>query len=116
MEDGAIREEFFSYVNPKESFDYFNTLLNGIDMRTVADAQPFRNCGRESHRGSYDIVNYIGLLACTVVNSLRRTAVLISGGVYFNSSSGLVSVSVQYGELNAVFVVFEQPTLLAISR
>ena len=41
VEDGAIREEFFSYVNPEESFDYFNTQLTGIDAGTVADAPTF---------------------------------------------------------------------------
>ena len=41
IEDGAITEEFFSYVNPETYFDYFNTQLTGIDKNTVADAPTF---------------------------------------------------------------------------
>ena len=38
IENGAITEEYFSYVNPETSFDYFNIQLTGIDEDTVADA------------------------------------------------------------------------------
>ena len=41
IEDGAITEEFFSYVNPETFFDPFNTQLTGIDRRTVAGAPTF---------------------------------------------------------------------------
>ena len=41
IEDGAITEEFFSYVNPEARFDLFNTQLTGIDQATVADAPTF---------------------------------------------------------------------------
>ena len=38
VEDGKIVEEMFSYVNPEEPFDDFNTQLTGISAETVADA------------------------------------------------------------------------------
>ncbi len=38
---GRITEEFFSYVNPEESFDSFNTQLTGISAQTVASAPTF---------------------------------------------------------------------------
>ena len=38
VEDGVITEEFFSYVNPEEPFDAFNTQLTGISAETVASA------------------------------------------------------------------------------
>ena len=41
VEDGAVTEEFFSYVNPEEPFDAFNTELTGIGPETVADASTF---------------------------------------------------------------------------
>lgn len=41
VEDGAVTEEFFSYVNPEEPFDAFNTELTGIGPETVADAPTF---------------------------------------------------------------------------
>ena len=41
VENGAITEEFFSYVNPEATFDSFNTRLTGIDERTVANAPTF---------------------------------------------------------------------------
>jgi len=41
IEDGAITEEFFSYVNPEAAFDDFNTQLTGIDEDTVANAPTF---------------------------------------------------------------------------
>ncbi len=41
IEDGEIKEEFFSYVNPECHFDYFNTQLTGIDEKTVESAPAF---------------------------------------------------------------------------
>ena len=41
VEDGKITEEFFSYVNPEEPFDRFNTELTGISAETVASAPTF---------------------------------------------------------------------------
>ena len=41
VEDGGIREEFFTYVNPESFFDFFNTQLTGISEDTVADAPAF---------------------------------------------------------------------------
>jgi len=42
VENGCVTEEFFSYVNPEEPFDDFNTQLTGISPETVADAPTFR--------------------------------------------------------------------------
>ena len=42
VEDGVITDEFFSYVNPEEPFDAFNTELTGISSETVADAPTFQ--------------------------------------------------------------------------
>ena len=41
VEDGQIVKEWFSYVNPEEHFDQFNTDLTGISAETVADAPTF---------------------------------------------------------------------------
>lgn len=41
IEDGAVTEEFFSYVDPEQPFDWFNTRLTGISEQTVADAPTF---------------------------------------------------------------------------
>lgn len=41
VEDGKIVKEWFSYVNPEEPFDDFNTQLTGISAETVADAPTF---------------------------------------------------------------------------
>ena len=41
VEDGKIVEEMFSYVNPEEPFDDFNTELTGISAETVTDAPTF---------------------------------------------------------------------------
>jgi len=41
VEDGKIVEEMFSYVNPEEPFDDFNTQLTGISAETVCDAPTF---------------------------------------------------------------------------
>lgn len=41
VEKGRIVHSFFSYVNPETFFDKFNTMLTGIDERTVASAPAF---------------------------------------------------------------------------
>lgn len=41
IEDGAITDSFFSYVNPETFFDSFNKQLTGIDENTVASAPTF---------------------------------------------------------------------------
>ena len=41
IEDGRIVDEFFSYVNPETSFDWFNINLTGIDEYTVSSAPTF---------------------------------------------------------------------------
>ena len=41
VEDGAIREEFYSLVNPETCFDPFNTSLTGISAETVRRAPTF---------------------------------------------------------------------------
>lgn len=41
VEDGEIQSSFFSYVDPEQEFDWFNTQLTGIDESTVADAPTF---------------------------------------------------------------------------
>ena len=41
IDSGSITEEFFSYVNPEQPFDHFNTILTGISEETVADAPTF---------------------------------------------------------------------------
>ncbi len=42
VEDGRMQEQFFSYVNPEEPFDDFNTKLTGISADTVREAPTFR--------------------------------------------------------------------------
>lgn len=41
IEDGIITNEFYSYIDPEQSFDYFNTRLTGISEETVWDAPAF---------------------------------------------------------------------------
>lgn len=41
IEDGTITNEFFSYIDPEQSFDYFNTRLTGISEETVWNAPAF---------------------------------------------------------------------------
>lgn len=41
IEDGEIKEEFYSLVNPETHFDYFNTRLTGISEESVIDAPNF---------------------------------------------------------------------------
>ena len=41
IENGVITDEFFSYVNPEQPFDSFNTELTGISAATVSSAPTF---------------------------------------------------------------------------
>ena len=41
IEDGIITNEFYSYIDPEQSFDYFNTRLTGISEKTVWNAPTF---------------------------------------------------------------------------
>ena len=50
VEGGAVTESFFSYVNPEEPFDPFNTELTGISAETVASAPTFARLWPEIRR------------------------------------------------------------------
>ena len=41
IENAQIVREYFSFVNPEQPFDWFNTRLTGISEETVADAPVF---------------------------------------------------------------------------
>ena len=41
LEDGAVTESFCSLVDPETDFDYFNTILTGIDEDKVRGAPTF---------------------------------------------------------------------------
>ena len=41
IEHDTVTQEFFSYVNPEQPFDYFNIRLTGIDSAKVAEAPTF---------------------------------------------------------------------------
>ncbi len=41
LEDGAVKEEFSSLVNPEQSFDAFNTMLTGISEDSVWHSPTF---------------------------------------------------------------------------
>ena len=41
IEDGKITEEYYTLVNPEQSFDYFNVQLTGISEQSVKDAPNF---------------------------------------------------------------------------
>ncbi len=41
IENAQIVQEYFSFVNPEQPFDWFNTRLTGISEETVADAPVF---------------------------------------------------------------------------
>ncbi len=41
VEEGRISDSYFSYVNPEQEFDPFNTRLTGIDAGTVAGSPSF---------------------------------------------------------------------------
>ena len=47
IEDGVIRDSYFSYVNPETRFDYFNIKLTGIDERVVRNAPAFPELWKE---------------------------------------------------------------------
>ena len=41
IEDGQIVDDFYSLVDPEQPFDWFNTVLTGINEETVFDAPAF---------------------------------------------------------------------------
>ena len=41
VEDGRIVQDFFSLVDPEQPFDWFNSVLTGINEETVFDAPSF---------------------------------------------------------------------------
>ena len=41
VEDGRIVDEFYSLVDPEQPFDWFNTMLTGINEESVFDAPTF---------------------------------------------------------------------------
>ena len=41
LEDGCVTKEFYSLVNPEQSFDSFNVYLTGISEESVYDAPTF---------------------------------------------------------------------------
>jgi len=41
VEDGRIADSFFSLVDPEQPFDWFNSMLTGINEETVFDAPSF---------------------------------------------------------------------------
>jgi len=66
IENGCIVDSFFSYVDPEQPFDSFNSELTGIDENTVADAptfpelwqqiEPLMDCGiLVAHNAQFDM-------------------------------------------------------------
>lgn len=66
IENGVITREFYSLVNPEQTFDAFNTVLTGISEESVADAPTFAQLWPEiepmmsggilvAHNASFDI-------------------------------------------------------------
>ena len=66
IENNRITEEFYSLVNPEQPFDYFNSMLTGINEESVADATIFSDLWPEiesllsdgilvAHNASFDI-------------------------------------------------------------
>ena len=47
VEEGKVVDDFYSLVDPETSFDYFNTVLTGLDENTVAGAPTFRELWAE---------------------------------------------------------------------
>lgn len=47
IENGAVKDHFYSLVNPETHFDYFNTQLTGIDAKAVSRAPTFSKLWRE---------------------------------------------------------------------
>ena len=41
VEDGRIVRDFYSLVDPEQPFDWFNTVLTGINEESVFDAPTF---------------------------------------------------------------------------
>ena len=66
IENQQITEQYYSLVDPEQSFDWFNTQLTGIDSEAVADAPTFPALWREiepvmssgilvAHNASFDV-------------------------------------------------------------
>lgn len=47
IEDGEIVKEYYSLVNPEQSFDYFNVQLTGISARMVRNEKTFPELWKE---------------------------------------------------------------------
>ena len=47
VEDGRITGDYYSLVDPEQPFDWFNTVLTGINEETVFDAPTFPEVWRE---------------------------------------------------------------------
>ncbi|MBR5679118.1 MAG: exonuclease, partial [Clostridia bacterium] len=47
VEDGRIVGDYYSLVDPEQPFDWFNTVLTGINEETVFDAPTFPEVWRE---------------------------------------------------------------------
>ena len=66
IEDGQIVQEYYSLVDPEQPFDYFNSVLTGINEETVFDAPTFPEVWEQieqimssgilvAHNASFDI-------------------------------------------------------------
>lgn len=66
IEDGQIVQEYYSLVDPEQPFDYFNSVLTGINEETVFDAPSFPEVWEQiesimssgvlvAHNASFDI-------------------------------------------------------------
>ena len=66
IEDGQIVDTFYSLIDPEQPFDYFNSVLTGINEETVFDAPSFPEVWEQiepimssgilvAHNASFDI-------------------------------------------------------------
>lgn len=66
IEEGQIIQEYYSLVDPEQPFDYFNSVLTGINEETVFDAPAFPEVWEQiepimssgilvAHNASFDI-------------------------------------------------------------
>ena len=66
VEDGRIIQDYYSLVDPEQPFDWFNTVLTGINEETVFDAPSFPEVWEEiepllssgilvAHNASFDV-------------------------------------------------------------
>ena len=66
IEDGQIVDTFYSLIDPEQPFDYFNSVLTGINEETVFDAPSFPEIWEQiepimssgilvAHNASFDI-------------------------------------------------------------